>query len=87
MRGHRALSLETIMEEEQYIQNIEDMINDIGEILNGESIYVIVCALAMCLGKAGIHCGVDRDALIKDVVRIIMAEYVDALPDPDSTIH
>ena len=87
MRGHRALSLETIMEEEQYIQNIEDMVNDVGEILNGQSIYVIVCALAMCLGKAGVQCDVNRDALIKDVVRIIVTEYIDSLPDPDSAIH
>jgi hypothetical protein len=87
MGGHRALSLETIMDQEEYMQNIEDMINDVGEILNGQSIYVIVCALAMCLGKAGIQCGVDKDILIKDVMKIIMAEYIDSLPDPDVTIH
>jgi hypothetical protein len=87
MGGHRALSLETIMDQEEYIQNIEDMVNDVGEILNGQSIYVIVCALAMCLGKAGVQCDVDREALIKDVMRIILAEYIESLPDPDSTIH
>ena len=87
MGGHRALSLETIMDQEEYIQNIEDMVNDVGEILNGQSIYVIVCALAMCLGKAGVQCDVDREALIKDVMRIILAEYIESLPDSDSTIH
>jgi hypothetical protein len=87
MGGHRALSLETIMDQEEYIQNIEDMVNDVGKIINGQSIYVIVCALAMSLGKAGVQCNVDREALIKDVMRIILAEYIESLPVSDSTIH
>lgn len=73
--------------EDEYIQSIEDMVNDIGEILNGGNIYVIVCALAMCLGKAGIQCGIDRELLIKDVMHIILSEYIDSFPDHDDTIH